>query len=379
MIIDRLRHPVSILLIFLAATILLLVSTTAQNPTDQQGDTSLSNSCAECHATLDRTDELHDNPSAVWFTSTHAEAGTSCADCHGGDEDINATDPMNATGFIGQPDRNEIPSICGKCHFEDYQAYSESIHSSYIWDEDEGRATRASVCTDCHGVHHIEKANNPESPVNISNSPNTCAKCHDTQYYSYEDTYHGMFLYFGNDLVAVCADCHTNHDILPASDPMSTIHKDNLAETCEKCHGGTLDNKVTEGFQHNVGISQEAARSYYIGPFDLRVLIPLFYTILISVFMVGLLSIMGIELRYYAKGGKVGDHAVSEEDEKTEEPVTDTEEVLEKETPVETQDVSVETPEEVTDEVEEQDPTVEGTEEGDTPDVSETDDREVGE
>ena len=39
-----------------------------------------------------------------------------------------------------------------------------------------------------------------------------------------------------NKKAAACADCHTPHHNLPASDPRSSVHKDNLAKTCGACH-----------------------------------------------------------------------------------------------------------------------------------------------
>jgi hypothetical protein len=35
-----------------------------------------------------------------------------------------------------------------------------------------------------------------------------------------------------------CASCHGVHDILPSSDPRSTINLTNLPQTCGKCHPG---------------------------------------------------------------------------------------------------------------------------------------------
>ena len=41
---------------------------------------------------------------------------------------------------------------------------------------------------------------------------------------------------WSNRKAAACADCHTPHANLPASDPRSSIHPDNLAKTCGACH-----------------------------------------------------------------------------------------------------------------------------------------------
>ncbi len=42
----------------------------------------------------------------------------------------------------------------------------------------------------------------------------------------------------GSNTVANCASCHGVHNILPSSDPRSTINHANLAKTCGQCHPG---------------------------------------------------------------------------------------------------------------------------------------------
>ena len=34
----------------------------------------------------------------------------------------------------------------------------------------------------------------------------------------------------------MCTSCHTSHNILDHTDPRSSIHRDNVAETCQACH-----------------------------------------------------------------------------------------------------------------------------------------------
>jgi predicted CXXCH cytochrome family protein len=52
----------------------------------------------------------------------------------------------------------------------------------------------------------------------------------------YKTSVHGVKLAHGDTRVAVCTDCHTTHDIRPASDPHSSIHPLNIAATCKRCH-----------------------------------------------------------------------------------------------------------------------------------------------
>ena len=39
-----------------------------------------------------------------------------------------------------------------------------------------------------------------------------------------------------------CASCHGSHEILPASDPASTVSPRNRLKTCQKCHAGATAN-----------------------------------------------------------------------------------------------------------------------------------------
>ena len=38
-------------------------------------------------------------------------------------------------------------------------------------------------------------------------------------------------------VTAVCTDCHTAHNVLPHTDDRSSIHRTNIATTCQACHG----------------------------------------------------------------------------------------------------------------------------------------------
>jgi cytochrome b subunit of formate dehydrogenase len=55
---------------------------------------------------------------------------------------------------------------------------------------------------------------------------------------TYFDSYHGLAAEGGSVVAANCSSCHGVHDILPSSDPRSTINSANLDATCGKCHQG---------------------------------------------------------------------------------------------------------------------------------------------
>ncbi|HYW66722.1 MAG TPA: cytochrome b/b6 domain-containing protein, partial [Candidatus Dormibacteraeota bacterium] len=54
----------------------------------------------------------------------------------------------------------------------------------------------------------------------------------------------------GKLTAANCASCHGVHDILPSSDPRSTVNAANLSKTCGQCHKGVGESKFTIGPVH---------------------------------------------------------------------------------------------------------------------------------
>jgi cytochrome b subunit of formate dehydrogenase len=164
-----------------------------------------------------------------------------CTDCHGAHEILPASDGKSPIS------KASIPGTCGKCHTEIENTFNQSIHGQAI-----ARGNQlAPVCTDCHGIHSIKSPVNPNSPVSEQNlSRDTCARCHEgvrlsqefgvpgNRVNSYFDSYHGLAAEGGSLVAANCSSCHGVHDILPSSDPRSTINKANLDATCGKCHKG---------------------------------------------------------------------------------------------------------------------------------------------
>jgi hypothetical protein len=66
----------------------------------------------------------------------------------------------------------------------------------------------------------------------------TCGRCHEDVAGTYFDTYHGKVAKLGYTKTAKCYDCHGAHDILPVSDPRSSLSRENVVGTCKKCHEG---------------------------------------------------------------------------------------------------------------------------------------------
>ncbi|HEU5394006.1 MAG TPA: hypothetical protein VFV36_04325, partial [Candidatus Methylomirabilis sp.] len=72
-------------------------------------------SCAACH--LEIGDDRLAAPVKAFTEDIHAAKGFGCVSCHGGDPKeagMEAMDP--AKGYIGKPDRQQVPQLCGRCH-----------------------------------------------------------------------------------------------------------------------------------------------------------------------------------------------------------------------------------------------------------------------
>jgi len=164
-----------------------------------------------------------------------------CTDCHGTHEILRANDPKSPINKFN------VPATCGKCHSTVSQTFMASIHGQGLA---RGNGLAPS-CTDCHGIHTIKAHIDPNSSVSEQNlARTTCARCHEgvrlskefgvpgNRVSSYMDSYHGLAAEGGSAVVANCASCHGVHNILPSSDPRSTINRANLDATCGKCHQG---------------------------------------------------------------------------------------------------------------------------------------------
>jgi cytochrome b subunit of formate dehydrogenase len=175
-----------------------------------------------------------------------------CTDCHGTHEILNAANPQ-APIF-----KFNVPQTCAKCHGNIKNEFMASIHGQAI----QRGNWLAPVCTDCHGIHLIKAHIDPTSSVAAQQlAKTTCARCHEgvrlTQEFgiasrrttTYLASYHGLAAEGGSGIVANCASCHGVHNILPSSDPRSSISPANLVRTCGQCHPGANEN-FTRGEIH---------------------------------------------------------------------------------------------------------------------------------
>ncbi len=200
--------------------------------------------CGSCHANPKIIGTYFNQPkdtaarTAVnaYYKTVHGTAmskaglvvSATCNDCHGAHLIL---PPDSTQSTIN---RANIPQTCGKCHAGVLETFDQSSH---------GQAGRtgaktptghsAPVCVDCHPAHEIVSASDP---VWFRGVVRECGSCHEHEYQTYFETYHGQVTELGFGLTAKCSDCHTAHAMLPVTDPKSSTNPANLVATCSQCH-----------------------------------------------------------------------------------------------------------------------------------------------
>jgi len=192
-----------------------------------------------------------------------------CQTCHGS-HDIKKRKSMSSLDL-----KKKVSQMCGGCHLDIYTVFRSSIHGDALFKKN---SSDVPGCTDCHGEHKIKRADDPASTVFKTTVYSTCGNCHSSEkivekygikadkFQTYETSYHGIAVQFGEKTVANCASCHGVHDIKPQNDPASMIHPNNIIKTCGKCHPDANAN-YTKGRIHINPQSEEAGSIYYISGF----------------------------------------------------------------------------------------------------------------
>ncbi|MEI6563146.1 MAG: cytochrome b/b6 domain-containing protein [bacterium] len=164
-----------------------------------------------------------------------------CADCHG------KHDILRAEAHASLLNHENQSGTCGKCHARIMDDVRNSIHGKAM-----ARGERdAPTCTDCHADHQIEGLKTV-SPLKVAED--VCSRCHASERFNarynlpmdrvttFFASYHGMAAKFGSNRSANCASCHGYHNVLPSSDPRSSVNKANMVKTCQKCHPDANEN-----------------------------------------------------------------------------------------------------------------------------------------
>ena len=216
-------------------------------------------SCSQCHSQVNasRQRACETITQKVDCTACHVDQGTqfqqskhgqlaaqrdpnapSCKECHGTHEVKGRTDPRSPIFAIN------IPDLCGKCHKEGKKAavrytgveheivekYTESIHGKGLL---KSGLTVTATCTDCHPAHNVLPISDPASSVNPRNVPATCGKCHHGIQEQFVQSVHATFKPTAGQQLPVCNDCHTAHTIRRTD---IDGFKLDIMTKCGRCH-----------------------------------------------------------------------------------------------------------------------------------------------
>ncbi|MFA6467981.1 MAG: cytochrome c3 family protein [Bacteroidota bacterium] len=118
------------------------------------------------------------------------------------------------------------------------EKYKTSVHGMKHGKGD----VKVAECASCHGSHGIRSVSDTRSTIYPANLPMTCAKCHSNKEYmkeykipvdqfeKYSKSVHGNALMVKKDLSApACNDCHGNHGAVPPG-------VQSISKVCGTCH-----------------------------------------------------------------------------------------------------------------------------------------------
>jgi hypothetical protein len=117
-----------------------------------------------------------------WSASSHAANGVTCSDCHGGDPQAADKDQAHGKALeAGLPGSQvfykNIPKVCGRCHAEIYDSFTQSKHYRRLTEQGVGPncvtchgslnttvLTPSKIATVCERCHNEETGNHPGFP-----------------------------------------------------------------------------------------------------------------------------------------------------------------------------------------------------------------------
>jgi cytochrome c1 len=252
----------------------------------QKMEVLLQNNCVLCHSDSEvQTPEdlfsltpdssrssTHMNLKEV-VEDVHFRRGVSCAGCHGGDPTADFGHAFVKEWPEKDRDKNRgwVVQFCARCHSD--PAIMREFNPSLPTDQlakfqgsPHGQTLlvkhddRAPSCVNCHGVHGIRPAKDPQSKVYAQRVPETCGACHanstimagftlpngsplpTNQLAEYRTSVHGRALLGRGDLGApACNDCHGNHAASPPG--VATVSR-----SCSLCHSANAS--LFDGSKH---------------------------------------------------------------------------------------------------------------------------------
>jgi predicted CXXCH cytochrome family protein len=166
-------------------------------PVPDEPRSRISETCAECHT--DIFEVYRESVHGAALLEEGNEDVPTCIDCHG-------------VHNIGDPTTNlfrvRSPELCATCHNDEalmakydistdvFETYVADFHGTTVtlFEHDDPNAeTNKAVCYDCHGVHDIKSADDPEAGIK-ANLLETCQKCHPDASEGFADSWTSHFV-----------------------------------------------------------------------------------------------------------------------------------------------------------------------------------------
>lgn len=167
-----------------------------------------------------------------------------CASCHGSHGILPVKDPRSNV----YP--TNIPSTCSRCHSnadymrsykiptDQFEKYSKGVHGiALLQKHDIG----APACNSCHGNHAA-------TPPGVESISKVCGTCHALNADLFSSSPHKKA--FDERKLPECETCHSNHDIVTATDKLLGVTPEAV---CSKCH---QQNNSPKGFFAAKGMRQ---------------------------------------------------------------------------------------------------------------------------
>ncbi len=213
--------------------------------------------CDSCHMGIDSYPHPEKKPKPVFCGGCHTDVADRlmasdhgkaiakiksgpaiCLGCHGDQHSIRRpSDPASPLH------RSNIPVTCDNCHkalfatgkllFEPAVTYDKTVHGMVFL---KNKNAKVAVCTDCHGDHDINFPANSDSRVNRARVPTTCGRCHTKQLALYSASVHGKQAADGHKEAPVCTSCHGEHNIKAPDTAGSSVSSASIVKTCSSCH-----------------------------------------------------------------------------------------------------------------------------------------------
>jgi hypothetical protein len=194
----------------------------------EAGIRSMNARCVECHATVHMPEG-----------TAHADT-VACWSCHRPHDVRHVDTPESAVAPRLQP------TTCGACHDSLTNVWTQDVHATALMDTAPGPEVDAEAggdpdeegppaCVDCHGSHDMVTPATHEAADTVM--VQRCGSCHEDYLDTFLGTYHGKATAVGSRIAATCHDCHSAHEVHPASEPASWVSEERLTETCGECHG----------------------------------------------------------------------------------------------------------------------------------------------